>query len=146
MHVYITKKIWQRFLHLEHLINYTRLHTAVEVKGLVLPKATFEHSCSTAANSRRKSVSGKGISWNKGKAEGGVSDIWFPVSNFHDSLHAPSSKWTKMAFNFHEQPACKHNEKHFISWCSENINAWCFPFWFFLSFIIYMISVFKFLF
>lgn len=111
-----------------------------------LAKSDFWTLMQYSANSRRKSVSGKGISWNKGKAEGGVSDIWFPVSNLHDSLHAPSSKWTKMAFNFHEQPASKHNEKHFISWCSENINAWCFPFWFFLSFIIYMISVFKFLF
>lgn len=59
------------------------------------------------------------------------SDLQLPVSNLHDSLHMPCSKWIKLAFNFHKQSACKHNEKHSIAWCSENSNAWWFSFWLF---------------
>lgn len=102
------------------------------------------HSCRPAANRRRNCGSGKGKeeSWRLPVS----SDLRLPVSNLHDSLQIPCSKWTKLAFNYHKQPACKHNEKHSIAWCSENINAWCFSFWVFLNFIICMISVFKFLF
>lgn len=62
--------ILQNFLHIFLKINYKYFQTAVQVKGLVLPTATFEllstvqvvNSCNTAAHIRRNCVSGKGIS------------------------------------------------------------------------------------